>query len=65
MDSDDHMFEVSRLREVLDGQQDIALDQLQKTILEALQNFTRGANQGDDITLLLVRYRAAMEISAR
>jgi sigma-B regulation protein RsbU (phosphoserine phosphatase) len=60
MNPDEQMFEVSRLRGVLHGQQDVPLDQLQKSIFEAVKNFTRGANQGDDITLLLVRYRAAV-----
>jgi phosphoserine phosphatase RsbU/P len=58
MDPDEQMFGSSRLRGVLAGQPDAPLDQLQKTILECVQNFTRGASQGDDITLLLIRYRA-------
>jgi len=38
------------------------LDELQKRVLESVENFTRGARQADDLTLLLVRYRAtAME----
>jgi hypothetical protein len=28
-------------------------------VLEAVENFARGASQADDLTLLLVRYRAA------
>jgi phosphoserine phosphatase RsbU/P len=58
MDPDEQMFGSSRLRGVLAGQPDAPLEQLQKTILECVQNFTRGASQGDDITLLLIRYRA-------
>ena len=58
MDPDEQMFGVSRLWAVLSGRPDAPLDQLQKTILECVQNFTRGASQGDDITLLLIRYRA-------
>jgi hypothetical protein len=34
------------------------LEHLQKCILEAVENFTRGAHQADDLTLLIVRYRA-------
>ena len=63
MDPDEEMFEVSRLREVLHGQREVSLDHLQKSIFESVKNFTRGANQGDDITLLLVRYRAAASIA--
>jgi len=58
------MFEVARLREAIDGNGDVPLDRLQQVILESLQRFTRGANQRDDITLLLVRYRAAGQIAA-
>jgi sigma-B regulation protein RsbU (phosphoserine phosphatase) len=61
MDPDEQMFEVSRLRGVLDGQRDVPLDHLQKAIFESVKNFTRGADQGDDITLLLVRYRDAAQ----
>ena len=50
------MYGVPRLREVLAGQHDAPLDQLQKTIFESVEKFTRGASQADDITLLLVRY---------
>jgi sigma-B regulation protein RsbU (phosphoserine phosphatase) len=56
MDPDEQMFGVSRLCGVLTGQQDNSLDHLQKSILESVRNFIRGASQGDDITLLLVRY---------
>jgi phosphoserine phosphatase RsbU/P len=70
MDPDEQMFGVSRLREVLAGRRDASLDQLQMTLLESLENFTRGASQADDITLLLVRYLsnarpAGSQISAR
>jgi hypothetical protein len=36
------------------------LEQLQKCVLEAVENFTRGARQADDLTLLIVRYGAAV-----
>jgi phosphoserine phosphatase RsbU/P len=59
MDPDEQLFGVPRLREVLTGQTQCPLDQLQKCILEAVENFARGASQADDLTLLIVRYRAA------
>ena len=59
MDPDEQMFGVPRLREVLTGQTECPLDQLEKCILEAVENFARGASQADDLTLLIVRYRAA------
>jgi len=58
MDTDEQLFGVPRLREVLTGQTECPLDQLQKCILEAVENFARGASQADDLTLLIVRYRA-------
>jgi phosphoserine phosphatase RsbU/P len=59
MDPDEQMFGVPRLREVLTGRMECPLDQLEKCILEAVENFARGASQADDLTLLIVRYRAA------
>jgi sigma-B regulation protein RsbU (phosphoserine phosphatase) len=58
MDPDEQMFGVPRLREILMGQTECPLDQLQKCVLEAVENFARGASQADDLTLLIVRYRA-------
>ena len=59
----DEMFGTARLRESVSGQRETSLEQLQKTILGALTAFTNGANQADDITLLIVRYRAAARIA--
>jgi sigma-B regulation protein RsbU (phosphoserine phosphatase) len=59
MDPDEQMFGVPRLREVLTGQTECPLEHLEKCILEAVENFARGASQADDLTLLIVRYRAA------
>ncbi|HXE35532.1 MAG TPA: SpoIIE family protein phosphatase [Verrucomicrobiae bacterium] len=59
MDPDEQMFGVPRLREILTGQTECPLDQLQKCVLEAVENFARGASQADDLTMLIVRYRAA------
>jgi len=58
MNPDEELFGTARLREVLTGQMDTPLDQLQKCVLESVENFARGASQADDLTLLLVRYRA-------
>lgn len=59
MDPDEQLFGVPRLRECLNGQTGRPLDQIQKCVLEAVENFSRGASQTDDLTLLVVRYRAA------
>ena len=58
MDPDDELFGVPRLKKVLTGQVECPLEHLQKCVLEAVENFTRGARQADDLTLLIVRYRA-------
>jgi len=36
------------------------LEDIQSLVLQAVENFTRGASQADDVTLLLVRYRTAL-----
>jgi phosphoserine phosphatase RsbU/P len=56
-DPEHHLFEVSGLNQVLDGCHEKALDELQHSVLDAVHEFTRGASQSDDITLLVVRYR--------
>ena len=61
MDPEEEMFGRTGLLEALKEQRDPPLDQLQKTILDAVETFTRGASQADDITVLLVRYRAAAQ----
>jgi sigma-B regulation protein RsbU (phosphoserine phosphatase) len=58
MDPDEQLFGVPRLREVLESKTTADLDEIQKTVLESVENFARGARQADDLTLLLVRYRA-------
>ncbi|HEV2521581.1 MAG TPA: SpoIIE family protein phosphatase [Candidatus Acidoferrales bacterium] len=63
-DPEDNLFGVDRLREVLAGQQDAPLNNLQKIVLESVGQFARGASQADDITLLLVRYRDAAATAA-
>ena len=59
MDPEEQLFGVSRLRETLSGQYDVPLEELQKKVLKSVETFTRGASQADDITVLLLRYRAA------
>jgi len=58
MDPDEQLFGIPRLKTVLTGQLECPLEHLQKCVLEAVENFTRGARQADDLTLLIVRYRA-------
>jgi hypothetical protein len=58
MDPDDQLFGVPRLKEVLTGLTECPLEQVQKCVLESVENFTRGARQADDLTLLVVRFRA-------
>jgi len=53
------LFEVSGLSQALAGKQDVPVEVLQQSVLDAVSAFTRGASQSDDITLLVVRYRAA------
>ena len=59
MDPDDNMYGGTRLREALADLHEASLGHVQKTVLDSIETFTRGAAQADDITLLLVRYRAA------
>jgi phosphoserine phosphatase RsbU/P len=61
MDPNERMFGVPGLCGVLAGLQNAPLDHLQKAILESVRKFTHGASQGDDITLLLIRYRATAQ----
>jgi serine phosphatase RsbU (regulator of sigma subunit)/pSer/pThr/pTyr-binding forkhead associated (FHA) protein len=56
---DQELFGEARLRDLLARQEDASLEQLQKAVLQSIASFTSGASQSDDITLLLVRYRAA------
>src|SRR5271157_272518 len=58
-DPEENQFGISRLRELLAGQENTPLDDLKAMILDAVDSFTRGAAQMDDITVLVARYRAA------
>jgi phosphoserine phosphatase RsbU/P len=55
--TEESMFGVSRLRELLVGRHDAPLEDLERTILDSVEAFSRGTQQADDITLLLARYR--------
>src|SRR5579863_8528820 len=64
MDPADQLFGVPRLKEVLMGEgTQTPLDELQRKVLDAVENFAHGASQADDLTLLLVRYRGALVVS--
>jgi sigma-B regulation protein RsbU (phosphoserine phosphatase) len=63
MDPGEELFGVPRLRDVLTGHMQTPLDELQRTVLESVENFARGASQADDLTLLLVRYRATAAVT--
>jgi len=58
MDPEEELYGVGRLRAVLQGKKELPLDEIQKTVLESVENFARGARQADDLTILVVRYRA-------
>src|SRR5271157_4662635 len=58
MDPEEELYGVARLCGVLHGKGELALDEIQKVVLESVENFARGARQADDLTLLVVRYRA-------
>jgi serine phosphatase RsbU (regulator of sigma subunit) len=53
------LFEVSGLSQVLAGRKDVPVEELQQSVFDAVRAFTKGAEQSDDITLLVVRYRQA------
>jgi sigma-B regulation protein RsbU (phosphoserine phosphatase) len=57
VDTQEEMYGIDRLRALFAGQANPGLDYLQQTALASLREFTRGASQADDITLLLVRYQ--------
>jgi serine phosphatase RsbU (regulator of sigma subunit) len=51
------LFETERLMEAFARHSDCSLDRLQSGIFDAVEKFSAGTKQSDDITLLLVRYR--------
>ncbi len=52
------LFEGSGLSQALRGKRGMPVEALQQSILDSVRTFTRGAHQSDDLTLLVVRYRA-------
>jgi sigma-B regulation protein RsbU (phosphoserine phosphatase) len=64
MDPSEELYGVPRLRELLNGRLECPLEDLQKCVLESVETFTRGASQADDLTLLIVRYRATAAAGA-
>jgi phosphoserine phosphatase RsbU/P len=57
-DPDHKLFEVSGLCQAVSGRDGAPVEALQQSVLESVRRFTRGAHQSDDLTLLVVRYRA-------
>jgi len=56
-DRDRNLFQDGRLKEVFSQHQNSSLKTLQDGIFSAIEKFTHGAHQSDDVTLLVVRYR--------
>ncbi len=65
MNTAEEMFGTTRLREALSAQRDASLEQLRTKVLDSIKEFSSGADQADDITLVIVRYRGtAQAVSA-
>jgi serine phosphatase RsbU (regulator of sigma subunit)/pSer/pThr/pTyr-binding forkhead associated (FHA) protein len=56
-DRDRNLFQDERLKEVFSQHQNSSLKHIEDGIFSALEKFTEGASQADDVTLLVVRYR--------
>jgi len=52
-----NLFQDTRLKEAFGQHRDSSLKTLQDGIFSAIEKFTEGASQSDDVTLLVVRYR--------
>jgi phosphoserine phosphatase RsbU/P len=61
MDPQEDLFGMPRLVKLLAGHNETPLDELKRVVLEAVENFAHGTSQADDLTLLLIRYRAVAE----
>ena len=55
-DPDHQLFEVDGLKRAVTGQHGVPVEALQQSVLRAVREFSRGAQQSDDLTLLVVRY---------
>jgi len=64
VDPQEEMYGIDRLRALFAGQANPGLDYLQQAALASLREFTRGASQADDITLLLVRYQPSNDTNS-
>jgi sigma-B regulation protein RsbU (phosphoserine phosphatase) len=51
------LFGFDRLTEVVEQCAEDSIETMMKTVLDAVEDFSRGAGQADDLTLLIVRYR--------
>jgi serine phosphatase RsbU (regulator of sigma subunit) len=64
-DRDRNLFQDGRLMEAFCQHQNESLKAVQDGILSTIEKFTQGAEQSDDVTLLLVRYRGAAEVDSK
>ena len=64
MNPEDMEFGLVRLRETVNGCCHAQVEEIQRFILGAVEQFARGARQADDLTLLLVRYHGAAQAAA-
>ncbi len=64
MDPDEKEFGIGRLKDAMAGRANQSVEELQTAILAAVKSFTRGAEQADDLTLLLVRYLGAAQAAS-
>jgi serine phosphatase RsbU (regulator of sigma subunit) len=55
------LFGDARVMKTLTGWQEESLETVKRLVLETINTFARGAAQTDDMTLLVVRYRASAE----
>jgi sigma-B regulation protein RsbU (phosphoserine phosphatase) len=53
------LFGFERLRDVLARWRGGSLESVKKAVFDSVTEFAQGAPQADDMTLLVVRYRAA------
>jgi sigma-B regulation protein RsbU (phosphoserine phosphatase) len=51
------MLEVKKLRQIVAGASSKSVEELQSSIFKHVEDFTRGAEPSDDVTLLILRYR--------
>jgi sigma-B regulation protein RsbU (phosphoserine phosphatase) len=58
-DKDRQLFQDDRLKQVFSQYRDASLQDLQNGIVRAIDQFTGGTSQSDDVTLLVVRYSDA------